>query len=109
MKTKKIKLTKQMYLDALARDDETLALIRRHCPEGDKTLNTPERRACFRVGYDMGPKARIGCFSHPDTEKERYHGWRALHPRQATENDAFYVLLGANLAELWREKEEKRS
>ena len=108
MKTEKIKLTKQMYLDALARDDETLALIQRHCPEGDKTLNTPERRACFRVGYDVGPKARVGCFSHPDTEKERYHGWRALHPRQATENDAFYAQLGANLSELW-EKKEKQS
>ena len=103
--TEKIKLTTQMYLDALARDDETLALIRRNRPEGERTLNTPERRACFRVGYDVGPKARIGCFSNPDTEKERYHGWRALHPRQATEDDAFYAQLGANLAELWKEKE----
>ncbi|MCL0035880.1 hypothetical protein M1N47_00405 [Dehalococcoidia bacterium] len=101
MKTKRTKLTKQMYLDALARDDETLALIRRNRPEGEGMLDTPEKRACFRVGFDAGPGAQTGRFGHPDTEKERFHGWRALHPKKATPNDAFYAQLGANLAEAW--------
>ena len=103
-KPKKIKLTTEMYLDALKRDEETLALIRHHGgPGAEKTLNTPERRACFRVGYDVGPRADTGHFLG-----ERFYGWRALHPKQATEDDAFYAQLGANLVELWKERARKR-
>lgn len=108
-KPEKVKLTTGMYLDALKRDDETLALIRRHGgPAAEKTLNTPERRACFRVGYDVGPKAALGKFGHPGTALERLWVWRALHPKKATEDDVFYAYLGASMSELWKERARKQ-
>jgi hypothetical protein len=95
------KLTKKMYLECLQKDSETEKLICRNDPKAMNGLNTPEKRACFRVGYDAGFETITGTFSNPDTDQEKFHGWRALHPAQATENDAFFATCGASLSERW--------
>jgi len=95
---------KEQYLEALKKDEETKELIRRnseHEPE-EGALNTPEKRACFRVGYDGGFRFNTGTFSHPDTPREKFHGIRMLHPHKATSNDAFYATLGASLSDAWK-------
>ncbi len=96
------KITKKMYFMCLAKDAETQELIFRNDPKALNGLNTPEKRACFRVGFDAGFSTITGIFSKADTKNEKFHGWRALHPHQATENDAFFASCGCALSERWK-------
>jgi len=96
------KLTKAMYLLCLQAEKDTEKLILRNNPKALNGLNTPEKRACFRVGFDAGIHAVTGTFTNPDTDQEKFFGWRALHPKKATENDAFFASCGSILSESWK-------
>ena len=98
---KRKKLTTAMYLRALGKDNDTIALLRRNS-SNTSGLDTKEKRACFRVGHDAGYHAITGKFSHPDQPGEKFHGWRALHPQQATSDDAYFATLGVALSEAWK-------
>jgi hypothetical protein len=95
-------MTKEKYYQALQKDEETIEIIRRNIGTLG-ALDTPEKRACFRLGLEAGPHAKTGTFSNPDTEHEKFHAWRALHPHYATPDhlDAYYATLGACLSEAW--------
>jgi hypothetical protein len=85
------------YQEALALDPETISMITKNLGSLC-ALDTPEKRACFRCGVEAGFSAQWGTFSHSDQPNEKFHGWRALHPLQATENDAFYASIGSSLS-----------
>ena len=77
----------------LSQDEETIEILNRVYGEGKWGLNTKEKRAAWRFGFEH-PDALVGKFSHSDTPKERFHPIRLLHPKQLTDMDSFYVALG---------------
>lgn len=56
-----------------------------------KGVNTKEKRAAWRYGYEGG---KAGKFSNPDTKDECFHQTRLLHPKMLTDMDAYYIVLG---------------
>jgi len=77
----------------LAQDAETIEILNQIYGKGRWGLNTREKRAAWRFGYEH-PEVPVGKFSNSDTPKERWHPIRLLHPRQLTDMDSFYVALG---------------
>ena len=84
------------YNNALNQDKETKKILDRiYGQEKWSALDTAERRACWRVGYETQETG--GKFSNPDSDSEKFHPWRALHPVMATKNDNFFRALGASM------------
>ncbi len=85
---------KKEIKELLGRDKETIRILDQTFGENKwPALNTVEKRAVWRFGYEH-PEVKSCKFIYADTPKEKSIPLRLLHPRQLTENDAFYITLG---------------
>jgi len=97
----------EAYEKYLLQDEETVQILT-HLLDGHfEGLDTPEKRACWRAGFELGGSSIIFTSKSSNTSL----AWRAIAPndidlsvseywrsdnrKNATDNDSYYYTLGA--------------
>lgn len=89
----KIAQARELYEKFLADDQKSIEIIDKIYGVGKaKALYSPERRALWRVGHEMGWG---GCISFSKHSMDIWH-FTANSDQEATDNDAYYMTLGAS-------------
>lgn len=88
----KVAQARELYEKFLAEDDKSVVIIERIFGMGNaKALNSPEKRALWRVGHEMN---WCGCFSYSKHSMD-FWDFTAKDGQAVTENDPYHMTLGA--------------